>query len=349
MISLRSISYLPYKLTWSVWKLLNKHNQVDFLCGGYVDYICFRNIHKLMPNIRIVSRSNKTKKELASYGIKSTLYPTYPDTVIMARHLARKYPVGKIVKIGMRHGAYHFKDFIAAENYNAFDVFMLTSSQEVKVAESKGITSGVAVGFPKIDPIFNGEITMDYLDLLKTKLKLNNAKKTILFTATWDKKGYSAVDKWYLRVEELALEYNVLVTVHHWLSAKYKKHLASNNSIRFIEDKDILPYLMLADVMVADISSIIAEFCALDKPIITFKLPVTKRFTQEIINMLGEISYRIDSFDELDVALKKALAQPKYHSHQRAYYNQIMFDELDGKASARAADLIIAAKRRSFS
>jgi len=330
----------PYQLAWTLSKLFNKKYQVDFYCGGYVDYICFRNIHKHLPEVRIVASHSKTQKELAAYGIKSVVYPTFPDMVIMARHSTPKYPVSRIVKIGMRHGAYHFKDFVAAHKYNAFDKFLLTSTHEVKQAEGKGIKSGIAVGFPKIDPMFNGEITTKDLLNLKEQLKLDSAKPTIIFTATWDRHGYSAVDNWISRVEELTVDYNVLVTVHHWLSPKKKEALASYRSIKYVTDKDILPYLMISDVMIADISSIIAEFCALNKPIITFRIPETRRFTSEIIKMLDEISFRIDNFDELKGALTVAIRQPNLHSDKRNYYNQIMFDELDGQASLRALKVI---------
>ncbi|MBN2830024.1 MAG: CDP-glycerol glycerophosphotransferase family protein [Candidatus Cloacimonetes bacterium] len=338
-ISQYLISY-PYKLIWRVHKLIRKSYQVDFYCGGYTDYICFKSIHRLKPEIRIVARNRKTQNELASYGIKSVAYPTFPDMVIMARHLARKYPESRIIKIGMRHGAYHFKDFVASHKYNAFDNFMLTSTHEVSLATEKGITNGLAIGFPKIDPMFNGEITTKELAQLKDKLRLDPAKKTILFTATWDRNGYSAVDKWIDRIEELSTDYNVLVTVHQWLSPQKKELLANYQHIRYIKDKDILPYLMISDVMIADISSIIAEFCSLNKPIITFRIAEIKRFTNEISTMLDEISYRIDTFDELRDALLRAIEHPEQHAEKRMYYNRIMFDELDGKASQQAIKVI---------
>jgi hypothetical protein len=330
----------PYQLAWTISRLFNKKYQVDFFCGGYVDYVCFKNIHKHLHEVRIVARNSKTRKELAIYGIKSVIYPTFPDMVIMARHSTQKYPISKIAKIGMRHGAYHFKDFVSAQKYNAFDKFLLTSTHEVKQAEKKGITSGIAVGFPKIDPMFNGEISAKELSNLKERLKLDTTKPTIIFTSTWDRHGYSAVDNWIERVEELSDDYNVLVTVHHWLSPKKKDALANYKRIGYINDKDILPYLMISDIMIADISSIIAEFCALNKPIITFRIPETRRFTSEIIKMLDEISFRINKFDELKGALLEAVRQPDFHGDKRVYYNQIMFDELDGHASLRAVEVI---------
>lgn len=331
---------LPYQVTWKIYKQLNKVYQVDFFCGSYVDYICFRNIHHQIPEIRVVAKNRTIRSELRSYGIQSVLYPTFPNVILMARHSTRKYPVKAITKIGMRHGAYHFKNFIASPKYNAFDKYLFTSINEVLQAKERGITSGVAVGFPKIDDMFNGSITELDLNELRKELKLDSAKKTIIFTATWDKRAYSAIDKWILRIEELATDYNVLVTVHDWLSAQKKDILSKYKNIKYIDDKYILPYLMITDVMIADTSSIIAEFCALNKPIITFRVPEIRRLTSEITMMLDEISFRIDSFDELKDVLNESIRNPDLHKSKRMYYNKLMFDDLDGQASTRATNII---------
>lgn len=326
----------PYKITWYLIKKFRNTQQIDFLCGNIVDYICFKNVHEFLPEVRIVARNKKVKNELLEYGINAVQYPTYPDVIIMARHLTRKYPHNKIKKVGMRHGAYHFKDFINKDKYNAFDKFFVTSSSEVEDALEKGITSAVAVGFPKIDPVFNGKES-EVISNANKLLKLDNKKSTIIFTATWDKKGYAAVDKWYDRLDELTQDYNVLVTVHTWTSKKVIDKIKQTKGVFYIEDKDILPYLVVADLMIGDTSSIIGEFCALDKPIITFKIPLVGRITENTKTLLEDISFRVETFDELKGMLPKALEEKHLHKKQREHYNKIMFDELDGKASQRAA------------
>ncbi len=326
----------PYQIAWKIAKIFFHKKQIDFYCTGRVDYICFKNIHQIMPSVRIVTKNNKVKKELKSLGIDSVIYPTFPDIVIMAFHATGRFPVRKIKKIGIRHGAYHFKDFIASKKYNEFDKFLMTSQREVELAKAKGIVSAKAVGFPKIDEMFNGEITDSQLSQLKKSLNLDSSKPTILFTATWNKNEYSAIDKWIDRLSEITSEYNILVTVHEWTTSEKKQILENTKNIYFIKVKNILPFLMIADVMIADISSIIAEFNSLNKPIISFRILEMKRFTQEISEMLNEISYRINTFEELKINLKIALKNPAEHSKKRKKYNKIMFDKLDGKATERA-------------
>ena len=329
---------IPYQLGWKVSKFFRKETRIDFLCGNIVDYVCFKNIHELMPEVRIVARNRKVKKQLLGYNIKAGIYPNFPDVIIMARHLTRKYPVKKIIKIGMTHGAYNFKKLISPSEYNAFDLYFFTSSAKEKEARGIGIQSGKPIGYPKLDKAFS----KDYFELesYKKKLQLDESKPTLIFSATWDKKGYSAIDQWYQRLNELTSDYNVLVTVHAWTSQEKIEKIKKTKNVKYIEDKNILPYLMIADLMIGDTSSILGEFCALDKPMITFEIPLVKRMTEETKNMLEEISFRIKTFDEIPKKILQALQKPNFHKEKRAYYNKIMFDILDGKASKRAKDSI---------
>lgn len=340
------IIYWPYRLVWNVVrlgrKLMRKDKDIVFYCGTPVDYVGAKNVIDLLPRCRIVAKNRKVREDLIkNYGVTECgIYPTFPDVLIAARHIARKFPEKRMQKIGMRHGAYHFKDFVSARRYNAFDCFLVTSQREVELARERGINNAVAVGFPKLDNAFNGKISAETLNALRSKLDIKPAKPTVIFTATWEKSGMSAIDKWACRLSELVDKYNVLVTLHAWVTEKNRTLVRRNSQVHYIETKDILPYLMISDVMVGDISSIIAEFCALDKPIISFRTPRGRRASSEIIAMLDRISYRVDNFEELQTALEKATANPGYHSKARHEYNRIMFDKLDGNAGVRAADYI---------
>jgi CDP-glycerol glycerophosphotransferase (TagB/SpsB family) len=291
--------------------------------------------------MRIVTKSKAVKEKLNALGVSTVDYPTYPDLVLMCRHAARNYPGRGVIKIGMRHGPYHFKDFIKANYYNEFDKYFFTSPTEAIQAKERGIVNGCGVGYPKIDDAFDGSITSKQLDELRSEVKIDSSKKTIIFTATWSNTDYSTVLKWYDKLDKLTGQYNVLVTVHDWTSKEIIDKIKSTKGVFYIEDKQVLPYLMIADVLIGDVSSIIAEFSALNKPIITFRVGQVKRISSEIVQMLDEMTVRIDDFEELFSVLPLALDDKRQSIRDaRIYYNDRMFGPLDGKANQRARKLI---------
>lgn len=331
----------PYKLIWRLLRLLNQTDDIVTYLADPLDYIALKPILNHLPPVSFVCKNKKTLRYLELQGINGKCLPAFPRVVLMSRHAAHKFPEQQIIKIGCRHGAYHFKAFTKTANYNAFDIYFVTSRREVEIAETQGITTSRAVGFPKLDPVFDGSLNEEILDIYRTKAEIAANRKTVIFTATWDKSGMSAIDQWIDKLQYFTKKYNVLVTVHPWTSQCYITKLKKTSGVYFIDAPDVLPYLMLADVMVADNSSIIAEFCALDKPIITLETKQTRRSVDEIDLLLKDISIRVQNFAELYPAIEQSIINPKAQSSQRQNANNLMFnDYLDGKSGERVAKII---------
>ena len=55
------------------------------------------------------------------------------------------------------------------------------------------------------------------------------------------------------------------------LIQNYKQLAAENKNIIFEEERNIIKFLLMADIMISDTSSVVYEFLLLDKPVITFK------------------------------------------------------------------------------
>ena len=75
------------------------------------------------------------------------------------------------------------------------------------------------------------------------------------------------------------MEVNCLIKLHdraykQWRrkSDDWKQKLAKlkGSNVRIIEDYDIIPYLFISDLLVSDISSVINEFCLLNRPIVLY-------------------------------------------------------------------------------
>jgi hypothetical protein len=330
-----------YSCAWRAVRLFRKKPVCILYCDDAFDAVLFTNVQKHLKKIPLVAKNRKVRDALKAIGFDSKYMPAFPDLVIMFRNMAWKFPCKKIIRIGFEHGAYNFKRFSKAAYYNLFTIFFMTSSHDVERVKKLGVTTAEAIGFPKIDAAFDGSITSQTLEKLSTTIGLDPKKKTVLFSATWDGSGMSAVHLWYDRVGELAERCNLLVTLHPWVSDKYRTVLAEKTGFFFINDDQLLPYIMLADICIGDTNSLIAEFCLLDKPIITFRIPPTPRTMPDVIEMIERVSLRIDSFDALPAAIDKLLNEPALQATARREATRLFFDEPDGRAGKRAADKII--------
>ena len=55
------------------------------------------------------------------------------------------------------------------------------------------------------------------------------------------------------------------------LIKSYKELSMRSENILFIEERNIIKYLLIADLMISDTSSVVYEFLLLDKPVLTFR------------------------------------------------------------------------------
>ena len=329
---------MQYTVIWEVRERLGLNKEVMLYCANTLDYQIFAPIQRHLKPLKVVAKNKKAQLSLAKSGVESVVDPVFPKGIIMCRQAGYKFPASRMKKIGMRHGAYIFKPLANCKGYNLLDHFDRTSSSEVERALAHGITCGKAIGFPKLDPMFDGTIDELTLKEVEQKAHIDSQKNTILFTATWNKSGASAIDQWVDKLEQFTDKFNVLVTVHPWTSEELQLKIKQTPNVYFIDTLDILSYIQLADVCIGDTSSVLAECCALDKPIVTFKLEDCKRTVKEVKEMIKSFSIQIEEFDQLLPAIENSLSHPDNRQEQRQQANKIMFDQLDGKASLRAAN-----------
>lgn len=338
-------AYLPYNLIWKLAKLIRPKKQYLLHIEDSFDYYIFCNIRKHLAPLDIVvsSKSMIPKlKPMLDHPTKIYLYPfCFPDGVIMFRNAAWKYPVKSIIKIGLEHGAYNFKRFPKAYYYNLFNSYLMTSSHDVARLQALGAKPVKAIGYPKSDSLFNNSYPSELLTTLRNTLKLDDSKATILFSSTWDGSGMSAVHKWYNKVQSLVGEYNILVTLHPRMSSYYRDYLANLPGIHYIDAMDIYPYLLISDVCIGDTNSLIAEFCIVNRPIITFSIDATKRTMDDVIELIKSVSIRIDTFAELHSAITEALSTAAQTAPAREQVIAKLISPLDGHAGYRAAQEII--------
>ncbi|WP_461642421.1 CDP-glycerol glycerophosphotransferase family protein [Labilibaculum euxinus] len=331
----------PYKIVWNFLNLLKRRTEIVFYCANELDLEIFKNVQRHLKPITIVAKNRSLQKKLLEKGIKARVMPVFPKAVIMCRQACYLFPESKIIRIGIAHGAYHFKPFANVNGHNMFNQFHFTSSKEVEEARLIGITSGVGLGFPKMDDAFNGTYSEEVLGKLKEELNIDPNKKTVLFSATWDGSQMSAVHEWYNKLSNFTNEYNVLVTLHVWTSKKYKSVIKNTPEVIYIESQDITPYIMISDICVGDTSSILSEMSALYKPIVSFKVPSVKRTVPEAREIIKSISFQIEKVSELDEMLEYAYQNINQKKIDQEVANKRMFETLDGRAGERVANKII--------
>ena len=143
-----------------------------------------------------------------------------------------------------------------------------------KAASKHKDFSVVETGWPKLD-VYGKELHKYDSDKL-TLLKKSKAKKIILYAPTFSPSLTSA-SHLLTQIEELAKskEYLIVIKFHDLMAEdlidSYKKLSMSFENVLFIEERNIIKYLLIADLMISDTSSVVYEFLLLDKPVITFK------------------------------------------------------------------------------
>ncbi len=129
-------------------------------------------------------------------------------------------------------------------------------------------------GWPKLD-IYGKELHK-YNNDKKGLLEEFKASKIILFAPTFSPSLTCAP---YLedQLKELAAnkDYLILIKFHDLMAKElvqsYKKIAQEISNIVFIDERNIIKYLLISDVMISDTSSVVYEFLLLDKPVVTFK------------------------------------------------------------------------------
>jgi hypothetical protein len=330
----------PYWIQWQLKKLSGKLSKVVLYVDSEHDYFVFEHI---LPHLskpwQIVARNKKVAEKLKIHGLKVDAWPAYPEVLIMARHSFHRFPIDDIKKIGMKHGPYYFKKMIRAEKYNAFDLYLFVTEAEVSLTARQGVKCGKAGGYPRLDALKH-PATQEKASRLKSSQNFDETKKTLLFASTWDRSGMSAIERWIDHLPGLVESYNILVSLHPSMSKKYKYKILSLEGVKFVNSEMLPAAMLVADFLVCDTSSVIAEFSTLNKPIITFAVDKTQRYTPEIQSMIADISVQIKTIDELGSAISSYTSNPSLKKNRREYWNEVFFGDTGISHGEKAAGVI---------
>ena len=190
----------------------------------------------------------------------------------------------------------------------------------------------IETGWPKLD--IYGKDKNRYAKYKTELLETYKAEKIILYAPTFSPKLTSGPHL-VSQIKHLATthpEYLILFKFHplmaqEWLDV-YKKLALSTQNIIFQEEKNIIKFLLVADLLVSDTSSVIYEFILLDKPVITFN-SISENINWENSN----------DYNTLEALVKTNLETDPF-SKQRAIVNAQFHPYNDGKSAERMVDAV---------
>lgn len=213
---------------------------------------------------------------------------------------------------------------------NYFDLYLTQgpyfTNRFTKLAKKHNDFEVVETGWCKLDPLYQNHAAFHAeRDAI---LARTGKKKLILYAPTFSPSLTSA-KKLYPAIRQLAAEGDayIMIKFHDLMDKEvinqYEGLTQQTANLEIVSDRNILKYLIMADLMISDTSSVVYEFILLNKPVITLR------------SASHQITWRnIQSASELLPAYRKEITED---SHQAARLQTIQqyHPYNDGRSSAR--------------
>ena len=190
------------------------------------------------------------------------------------------------------------------------------------LAKKHGFFKVVETGWPKLDPLFSGEVSNEL------RKQIGTDKPVVLYASTFSPAMTSA-PVLYEEIKQLSQDspWHWLITLHPKMpkdiATKYQSLQGSNVTFKH-SDQGVLPLLKAADAMLCDTSSIMLEFLVQQKPVVTFKSAIKG---PQLIN--------IDDPRDIKNTLAKALTRPEQLMNEIKKYANHIHPYRDGQSSLR--------------
>ncbi|MCB2155301.1 CDP-glycerol glycerophosphotransferase family protein [bacterium] len=247
-----------------------------------------------------------------------------PDMRIVGKR-ARK-------KVHVFHGI-SFKGKAYSEQIRDYDHAFLIGPYQRNQFVKRGILTEddprmVNIGMPKTDPIVNGEFVRD--EVLSSR-GLPTDKPVVLYAPTWRKEAsLNTMGEEILRAVGGMGDVTLLLKLHDWCldparnrrdwGAWLADQQEANAPWTWIRERDIVPFLATADLLISDASSTANEFLLRDRPILFMDVPeLFEKYEQSIdLDTWGrKTGVVVQRPEDVPAAITAALSDPGTHSEIR--------------------------------
>ena len=345
------------------------------LFTGYapIHFICFLPVYKLLKaeervELYLSGGFKQDDGEEVSYSLEG-FYDRFPVDqsrvitlkearkehfdVLVSAHLSDSLWPGSVgKKVQIFHGV-SFKNLAVREKALRYDILCLPGRYHAELYRRSGFIRPdgplcLLTGMPKTDPLVSGPFDRD--GLLRG-MGMDTGLPTLLFAPTGEK--HNALDTMGVEVIRAIAgtnAYNLLVKPHDhpkkavdWFTEL--KPLETSR-VRVVRDRDVIPYLRAADLLLTDASSVAVEYTLMDRPIVFIDVPrlferLKERAPALDLDTYGrKIGVIAKTVAELPAAVAGSLAHPGRESRiRRAASGHVFY--LPGGATKRVAGVVL--------
>ncbi len=229
---------------------------------------------------------------------------------------------------------------------NGADLILVPGSHHAKVLQKMLHKPVLATGFVKFDPVGRGELTQQSA---REKYGIGAKDRVVTFAPTYNIE-LSAVPVITDGLRTFANQgLKVLVKLHGMSPESWKQMyrllaLLEENII-YVDDMDLTPSIMAADVVISDVSSAFMEAMALNRPVILVNNPLQKRFPaydpNDIEYAWRDVGVQVGTRHEIIKSVHHALDHPEDKEDRRKFYGPKLVGPIDGRAAERASTAIM--------
>jgi CDP-glycerol glycerophosphotransferase (TagB/SpsB family) len=286
---------------------------------------------------------------LTSFGERLYAVPGEfkPDITFIADSV---YPwtqnCGKLVHVGhgvLSKGQYYTDTAIARREEQA-DLICVPGAYHEEVMKKIITRPVVTTGMAKLDAAFGGRIDRERVI---EEYRLPRFERYILFAPTFNDE-LSAIPFVKDKIREVIPDERtgLIIKLHgstpRLYVQNYRRVAQADPRVALVETLDITPFLVLCDMIISDVSSVMMEGAALDKPLVLFNNPDWKKYKNytpdDIEFRWRDIGIQVGSLAEMKEAVRRTLANPGEFAEKRKTYTDRLFAN---KYDAGACERII--------